>query len=134
MTDQRRDERPYGQVLDAYLAHGGRLQPVVAGIALEPGERCFGIGSGKLVRQDAAGVWQPVERGLIHITDRRIVVEGTAERREVPLASIASVAETALLVEIEAGGDRWGLVLPYPDYWRVLVERVLQARVVDGSA
>ena len=127
MADQQRDARPYGQVLDAYLEHGGVLQPVAAGIPLPAGERCFGIGSGKLVRQEA-GAWRPVDRGLIHVTDRRLVIEGAEGRTEIPLATVRSVADTSLLVEVRTDDGTWGLVLPYPDYWRVLLDQVLRAR------
>jgi hypothetical protein len=126
VSDDRADRRPYGQVLDAYLADGGVLRPVAAGIDLQPGERCFGIGSGKLVRDDGTETWALVERGLVHVTDRRIVVEGTDGRSEIPLDSVRSVTESPLLVELGlADGERVALVLPYPDYWRVLLERVL---------
>lgn len=135
MADDQHDPRPYGQVLTTYLRDGGALQPVSAVIPLAAGERCFGVASGKLVRQDDEGRWQEARRGLVHVTDRRIVVGGADGAVEVLIDTIRSVCHTPLLVEFEiADGSRLALVLPYPDYWHVLMEQVLARTRADDSA
>ncbi|UQU64292.1 hypothetical protein COUCH_35940 [Couchioplanes caeruleus] len=81
--------------------------------------------------RDAAGQWRHVDTGTVYLTNRRWSMQTRTTWHDLWFADIRMSDCDGKMVDLEmAGMPRTGLVIPGPDYWYVMFNKLAYDQVV----
>jgi hypothetical protein len=81
--------------------------------------------------RDAVGQWRQVDSGTVYLTDRRWSMQTSTTWHDLWFSDIRmSDCDGKMIVLEIAGMPRTGLIMPGPDYWFVMFNKLAYDRVV----